>query len=74
MQVSAIPASNADAAAIASLHNSSAEHLTRKYGHGGWSGRVTERGVLWDIRTSRVLILKNDSRIVAALRLATKKP
>ncbi len=74
MRVSAIPASDADAPAIASLHNSSAEHLTREYGHGGWSGRVTERGVLWGIRTSRVLVFKNDSRIVGTLRLATKKP
>jgi len=74
MKVSVITADEADAAAIASLHNSVAEHLTRQYGRGHWSGLVTERGALRGIRTSRVLVVKNCTRIVAALRLAAKKP
>ena len=74
MKFSAIPATNADAPAIASLLNSAAEHLTRQFGQGHWSGRVTDRGVLWGIKTSRVLVVKDDARIVAMLRLATKKP
>ncbi len=74
MELSAITANNADAPAIASLLNSAAEHLTRRYGKGHWSRRVTERGVLWGLKTSRVLVVKDDTRLVAVLRLATKKP
>jgi GNAT superfamily N-acetyltransferase len=74
MSLSVITANDADAPAIAALRNAVAEHLTLQYGKGHWSGRVTERGVLWAIKTSRVLIVKDDARIVATLRLATKKP
>jgi GNAT superfamily N-acetyltransferase len=35
---------------------------------------VTDRGVATAIRTSRVLVARDDDRIVGTLRLATKKP
>ena len=68
-------ATNADASAIAMLRTAVAEHLTQKYGQGHWSSAVTERSVLHSIRTSRVLVLRNEhGELIATLRLATKKP
>src|SRR5262245_40464686 len=79
-----------DAAAIAALLNAAADHLTRRHGHGAWSGRTSERGVMLAITppvagvrrsvTSRVLIAYKSvpphtiREIVGTLRLATKKP
>lgn len=74
MNVGVGPATDVDAAAIAALRTSVAERLTRNYGHGHWSSSVTETSVLRGIRTSRVLAARQGARIVATLRLATKKP
>jgi len=66
-----------DAAEIAALRNAAAERLTRDYGPGHWSYLGTERGVLNDLRKpkfSRILLARRAGRIVATLRLATKKP
>ena len=70
-------ATNADAAALAALHCVVAEDLTRRFGPGFWSSAQTERGVLADLRRpkfSRILIARNNRRIIGTLRLATKKP
>ena len=67
-------AEESDAAAIAALRSAAAERLTEEYGGGHWSGLATERGVLHALRTSRVLIARSGSLIVATLRLATRKP
>ncbi len=67
-------ATEADAIVIAAVRNAAAEDLTRRYGRGHWSGGVTERGVLYGMRSSRVLVARDPDRIVATLRLATKKP
>jgi GNAT superfamily N-acetyltransferase len=63
-----------DATALAALHNAVAEHLTSLHGRGTWSGKCTEKGVLYAMRTSRVFVARQRSKIVATLRLATKKP
>jgi GNAT superfamily N-acetyltransferase len=63
-----------DAPAIVALRNSVAEHLTREYGQGHWSSAVSERGVLNALRTPCVLVMRQGERLVATLRLATKKP
>jgi len=63
-----------DALAIAALRTAVAERLTRDYGPGHWSSAVSERGVLHGLRTSRVLMARDGGRVVATLRLATKKP
>ena len=74
MQVSVTTVRDTDASAIASLRNSVAENLTRNHGSGHWSLAVTEKSVLRGIKTSRVLVARKGSDIVATLRLATKKP
>jgi GNAT superfamily N-acetyltransferase len=63
-----------DATALAALHNAVAHHLTSLHGHGTWSGKCTEKGVLYAMRASQVFVARQRSEIVATLRLATKKP
>ena len=74
MKLSFAVATETDAVAIAALRNAAADDLTRLYSHGSWSSRVTEKGVLFDMRNSRVVIARNGTNITATLRLATKKP
>ena len=68
------PASTDDAVALAAMHNAIADDKTREYGEGPWSGKVTERGMLYAMRISRVFVLRAASGIVATFRLQTKKP
>jgi GNAT superfamily N-acetyltransferase len=63
-----------DAAAIAALRTAAAQRLTEQFGRGHWSGGTTEKGVLSAIRTSRIVVARDRSRVVGTLRLATKKP
>lgn len=74
MSTSVTTATEADAAAIAALRTSVAEHLTAHHGRGHWSSIVTEKSVARAIEASRVLVARNGSDVVATLRLATKKP
>ena len=67
-------AGEAEATAIAAVRNGAADELTRSYGRGHWSGGVTERGVLFGMKSSRVLIAREGGHVVATLRLATRKP
>lgn len=68
------PAESGDAREIAALRTAVAERLTRDFGQGHWSVVATEPGVLQHLRTSRVLVARGESGLVATLRLATKKP
>jgi GNAT superfamily N-acetyltransferase len=67
-------ASEVDAAPLAVLRTSAAERLTRTFGRGHWSQMVDERAVLRHLKTSRVLIARRGSDVVATVRLSTKKP
>jgi GNAT superfamily N-acetyltransferase len=67
------PAEASDAEDIAALRTAVAERLTRDFGQGHWSVVATGRGVLHQIRNSRVLVART-SGLVATLRLAIKKP
>ena len=67
-------AAQADAPELTALHIATAEGLTRRYGQGAWSAVNTEKGILFGMRHSRVLIARSGNRIVASLRLPTKKP
>src|SRR5687767_14450166 len=51
-----------------------AEWLTKRYGRGPWSAFVTEKRVLRGLNTSRVLVGREEGRLVGTVRLATKKP
>lgn len=64
-----------DADVIAALKNDAANHLTRVFGKGLWSGRGTAKGVLLGMKgDAKVLVAKDGSRIVGTLRLTSKKP
>ena len=67
-------ATAADALDIVALRAAVTAKLTAQYGQGPWSGVSTEKGVLFDLRTSRVFVARRKSRLVATLRLTTKKP
>jgi GNAT superfamily N-acetyltransferase len=64
----------ADAPAIAGLQNAAAGALTARFGEGAWSSLVTERGAGLAQRRARVRVGREGRRILAVLRLATKKP
>jgi GNAT superfamily N-acetyltransferase len=74
MKLSFAIAIESNAPEIAELRNAVSEHLTRLYSNGPKASKVTEKGVLYDMRTSRVVIARNRTRIIATLRLAAKKP
>lgn len=68
------PAGPGAAPAIAALRNAVAQDLTLRYGKGHWSSCSTEKGVLYDLKTSRIFVAWDKERLLATLRLATKKP
>jgi GNAT superfamily N-acetyltransferase len=74
MKVTLVPATTRQANAIAKLRTAANEKLTRDFGRGPWSSNVTERGVLFSLRTARVFIVRDARTIIGTLQLATKKP
>jgi GNAT superfamily N-acetyltransferase len=67
-------ATEEDAPALASLHSAVAGQLTRDFGHGHWSSSASEASIAHTIRSSRVLIARDEAGIAGTLRIATKKP
>jgi GNAT superfamily N-acetyltransferase len=63
-----------DAPEVVAVLVAAAQRLTEQYGRGRWSWTAKERGVLAGIRTSRVLVLRDQRRIVATLRLTSRRP
>jgi GNAT superfamily N-acetyltransferase len=74
MRITVRQATESEAPAIARLHTVVAETLTREFGTGHWTTRVTERGVLHAMRTSNVYVVSHETDAVATFQLATKKP
>ena len=52
-----------DALDIVALRAAVAAKLTAQYGRGPWSGVSTEKGVLFDLRTSKVFVAHQKSRL-----------
>lgn len=74
MRLAFAVATPAEAPAIAALRNAVADDLTARHGRGWWSGHCTGRGVLADMRDAIIIVAREGTRIVATLRLATRKP
>jgi GNAT superfamily N-acetyltransferase len=74
MRLSFTIATQEDAPILAALHTAVAEELTRRYGRGPWSVVTTERGVLFGMRHSRVVVARRGKNIVGTMHLPTKKP
>lgn len=67
-------ATESDVPAIVALRSAVDSHLTSQFGGDVWTTSVTEKSVLRGLTTSHVLVAHRRTRIVATLRLATKKP
>jgi GNAT superfamily N-acetyltransferase len=67
-------ATPADLAAVVALRAAVAEDLTKRFGRGHWSSVGTEKSVLRDIDSSRVLLAWEGDVTVATTRLAIKRP
>jgi ribosomal protein S18 acetylase RimI-like enzyme len=63
-----------DASEIAALRNASADHLTAKHGNGPWSGHISDKGVLFNMRNGKVFVVRRKGQITVTLSLSTKKP
>jgi GNAT superfamily N-acetyltransferase len=63
-----------DAAELAALHSAVADHLSGRYGKGAWSSRISEKGVLYAMRHSQVVVATDGAAILATFCLARKKP
>ena len=74
MALALVEATPEDAATVAALRAAVAERLTRDFGQGHWSTVASERSVINDLRISKVFIAREGKRIIATLRLATRKP
>jgi ribosomal protein S18 acetylase RimI-like enzyme len=74
MKLSFSIATQANAPTLAALHTAVAEDLTRRYGDGPWSGKTSDKGVLFGMRHSRVVVARKGKSIVGTMWLATKKP
>jgi len=74
MRIKLKVATAADMLNIVALRAAVAEKLTAQYGQGPWSGVSTEKGVRFDMRNSKVFVVRQQSRLIATLRLATRKP
>src|SRR5690349_248395 len=74
MRIKMEVATTADALDIVTLRAAVAGKLTSQYGQGPWSAVSTEKGVLFDLRNSKIFVARQRGRLIATLRLATKKP
>jgi GNAT superfamily N-acetyltransferase len=63
-----------DVAAIAGLRAAAAKHLTAVYGRGHWSSSPTEAAVRRALRSDRLLVALEGTRITGTVRLAAAKP
>jgi GNAT superfamily N-acetyltransferase len=59
---------------LVSLQTATSQHLTAQYGKGFWSSGITEKGVLFTMRTATVYLAWHRNRPIATLTLSTRKP
>ena len=74
MEVTLKQATAAQAVAIAKVRMATNEKLTREFGRGPWTSTVTEKGVLYGMRTGRVYMARGGRTIIGTLQLTTTKP
>jgi ribosomal protein S18 acetylase RimI-like enzyme len=63
-----------DVSDLVSLRIAVNQRLNSQYGRGYWSSGLTERGVLFAMRTSTVYVARHHSRLLATVTLSTRKP
>ena len=68
------PATPDDAIGITDLREAVAKTLTERHGEGLWSRGGTLRSVLFDMRRSKVFVVREGERVIASLALGKRKP
>jgi GNAT superfamily N-acetyltransferase len=74
MRVKLTEAAETEALKIAELRSEVADTLTERFGKGHWSLLATGKGVRAELKDSKVFVAQQDGRLVATLRLTTRKP
>jgi GNAT superfamily N-acetyltransferase len=74
MTVSLGFATEADIQSLLDLQLAVDADQQRRFGTDRWSTTITDRSIARGLKSSRVLIAKQQERIVGGLRMATKKP
>ena len=74
MRISFDIAGAGDASTIAALRNAVSLHLTSRYGKGSWTRCVSERAVVFDMKTGTVWVARQRNKVIATFRLSTRKP
>lgn len=67
-------ATPADAPMVVALRIAASRALTGQHGRGHWSLEPTERGIVADLKQSKVLIAWRGDDAVGTFRLSTRKP
>jgi hypothetical protein len=67
-------ATPADAPAVVEIRVAASRELTAQHGRGHWSSEPTERGIVADLRQSKVLIAWRGRDAIGTFRLSTRKP
>jgi GNAT superfamily N-acetyltransferase len=67
-------AAGTEASKVAELRSAVADALTKRFGKGHWSRVSTGRGVLAEMKDPRIFVAQQGGRLVATLRLTTRKP
>jgi GNAT superfamily N-acetyltransferase len=74
MRVKLREAAEKDVLEIAEQRSAVADALGKHFGAGHWSGNATEKRVRLETRNSKMFVARHKSRLVATLRLTTRKP
>jgi GNAT superfamily N-acetyltransferase len=74
MDIRLIPAKQGDVPELAELRAAVAKKLTGDFGEGPWSGVSSEKWIRFEMRNSSLYVARAEGRLVATLRLASKKP
>lgn len=74
INVSIFLATADDAAGIADVITEAAQDLTDKHGQGHWSAVATKKGILYNMGKARILVAKDDNKVVGTLRLTASRP
>lgn len=63
-----------DVSDVVALRLAVNQRLTSQFGKGFWSGGLTDKGVLFAMKTSTVFVARNRNRLIATVTLSTRKP
>ncbi len=74
MPINLQPATVADVGGLLDLRAAVNRGLAEQFGEGYWIAKLTEKGILFAMRQSRVYVASHRNKVVATLALSTRKP